>query len=187
MDESTDDLPALYRTAFDPEELSFRSEVAEFLRESKYSERQYFSGRAGPARQLYKELGARGWLSLCWPRDWNGTERPVSYEFLLWDTLAYFRAARPDIGPGMIARTIISNGTDSQKAHYLPTLASGALSCARLGPKRTKPIREEVAKLACRAAERAHQVFGAIGFAKESGIGQRSARIRQWVSLPPLP
>src|SRR5690349_3255576 len=116
MDELTGDLPALYRTAFDSDELSFRTEVAQFLRTSTYSHRQYFTGRGGPARRLYKDLGARGWLSQCWPRAWNGAERPISYEFLLWDTLAYFRAARPDIGPGMIARTIISNGTDPQKA-----------------------------------------------------------------------
>lgn len=123
-------LPTSYRTAFDQEELAFQSEVADFLRGCGAPARQYFGGRGGPVRLLYEGLGSRGWLSLCWPKGWGGSERALSYEFLLWDTLAYYRAARPDIGPGMIARTIIANGTDAQRRKYLPLLGAGALSCA---------------------------------------------------------
>ena len=52
--------------------------------------------------------------------------------------------------------------------------------------QQTGPIRQHIARMTCQAAERSHQVFGAMGFASESGIGTRSARIRQWACLPPL-
>ncbi len=121
----------LYDVVFSPEELAFRDDVAAVVTEqSGRSPRQYFKGRGGASRALYRQLGERGWLSVGWPLDAGGRALPVSYEFLLWDTLAYHRACRPDIGPGLIARVLIQHGTAQQRAKYLPGLADGSLSCA---------------------------------------------------------
>jgi len=121
----------LYGVVFSAEELAFRDSVAAAVAApSDRSVRQYFLGRGGASRALYRELGERGWLSLSWPLSFGGRDLPLSYEFLLWDTLAYRRACRPDIGPGLIARVLIEHGTRQQQDKYLPALAEGSLACS---------------------------------------------------------
>ncbi len=124
-------MTSLYECVFDDDELAFRDEVDAFV--ASYpglDPRQFFHGRNGPARDLYRALGERGWLRQCWPQEWEGRRLPVSYEFLMWDVLAERRAARPDIGPGLIAHAIIAHGTPAQQARYLPGLGSGELACS---------------------------------------------------------
>jgi alkylation response protein AidB-like acyl-CoA dehydrogenase len=116
----------------DDDERAFRDEVTDALREA--SERglvtphQYYEGRDGRARELYQLLGARGWLSMCWPRTHGGSAAPLSHDFLLWDTLAYYRAARPDLGPGLIAHVLIEAGSADLQRRLLPGLADGSLA-----------------------------------------------------------
>lgn len=109
------------------EEEAFRREVSDFLEEwrDEIEPFQFFHGRGGTTRRLYRALGERGWLSLSWPRTFGGKDLPVSFEFVLWDELAYARAARPDLGPGVIAHSIIAYGTTHQQHRYLPGIASG--------------------------------------------------------------
>jgi alkylation response protein AidB-like acyl-CoA dehydrogenase len=118
-----------YGLLLTPDERLFRDELVQFL--SGYDgiiPRQFFRGRGGPARSLYQELGSRGWLSMCWPEEFGGRSAPRSFEFILWDTLAYFRACRPDLGPGLIAHVLITRGSDELRQRVLPALASGSLS-----------------------------------------------------------
>jgi alkylation response protein AidB-like acyl-CoA dehydrogenase len=108
---------------------AFRAEVRRFLADYDDPDLsgQYFRGRHGPARRLYRALGERGWLSLSWPRESGGSARPLSHELVLWDELAYARYARPDLGPGMVAATIIRHGTADQKRRLLPGIRTGQL------------------------------------------------------------
>jgi 3-oxocholest-4-en-26-oyl-CoA dehydrogenase alpha subunit len=121
----------LYETVFDDRELAFRDEVGALVAaHPALGPRQSFEGRGGAARVLYQGLGAQGWLSQCWPQHCGGLDRPISYEFLMWDTLAERRAARPDIGPGLVAHVLIAHGSAAQQDQHLPELASGRLACA---------------------------------------------------------
>lgn len=110
--------------ALAPEEEAFRLEVVEFLRD--YQDLGGFFHREGEydvgVRALYRRLGEKGWLSLTWPKELGGLELPPVYEFLLWDEMAYARAARPPLGSGIVAHTIISHGTPDQRARFLPGL-----------------------------------------------------------------
>jgi 3-oxocholest-4-en-26-oyl-CoA dehydrogenase alpha subunit len=118
-----------YAAVLDDAELEFRREVLATVEALPgRSPRQYFATRDGATRELYQALGSRGWLSLSWPEAHGGRGAAVSYEFLLWDTLAYLRAARPDIGPGMIAHVIIDHGSADQQQRILPGLAAGSLA-----------------------------------------------------------
>lgn len=120
-----------YDAVFSDDELAFRDEVDELVSSMPDLDRfQCFTGRGGRSRELYRTLGERGWLRQCWPETVGGAGRPISYEFLLWDTLAERRAARPDIGPGMIAHTIVAHGSDDQHGRFLPGLGDGSLACA---------------------------------------------------------
>jgi alkylation response protein AidB-like acyl-CoA dehydrogenase len=119
-----------YNAVLSDDERTFRADVLDVLDEASRSglltPHQYFEGRGGAARQLYRMLGARGWLNLSWPVEHGGSGAPLSHEFLLWDTLAYHRAARPDLGPGLIAHVLIEAGSDELRRRLLPGIADGS-------------------------------------------------------------
>jgi alkylation response protein AidB-like acyl-CoA dehydrogenase len=121
-----------YAAVLGDDEREFRNEVIDALQVASdtglISPHQYYEGRGGRARELYQALGARGWLSMCWPRSHGGEDAPLSHEFLLWDTLAYYRAARPDLGPGLIAHVLVKAGSTDLQARLLPGLADGSLA-----------------------------------------------------------
>ena len=121
-----------YDAVLSDEERSFRAEVIAALHDAEtaglLTPHQYFEGRGGRARELYRALGARGWLSMCWPASQGGAGAPLSHEFLLWDTLAYYRAARPDLGPGLIAHVLIKAGSADLRRRMLPGLRDGSLA-----------------------------------------------------------
>src|SRR5690606_27528971 len=103
-----------------------------FLDAWELEPRQYFQGRGGRNRELYRALGARGWLSMSWPEADGGGGRSIVYDYLLWNTLAYYRAGRPDLGPGIVAHVIAGHGTPEQRDRFLPSLRDGS-ACFCLG------------------------------------------------------
>jgi alkylation response protein AidB-like acyl-CoA dehydrogenase len=94
--------------------------------------RQYFRGRGGPVRELYRELGRGGWLAVSWPVEHGGAGRPLSFEYTLWNRLAYHRATRPEIGATIVARVLMRHGTPEQKQTLLPPIREGRI-CFALG------------------------------------------------------
>jgi alkylation response protein AidB-like acyl-CoA dehydrogenase len=78
-------------------------------------------------KALFQAMGARGWLSLAWPARWEGLGRSPVYEFILWDEVAYARAARNPLSAGIVARTLIRHGSEAQNARWLPPIRSGEL------------------------------------------------------------
>jgi alkylation response protein AidB-like acyl-CoA dehydrogenase len=116
------------------EEEVFQSDVRAFCQHvaSTSSPTQYYEGRGGDTRKLYQQIGERGWLHQSWPVAFGGAGKPVSYDFLLWNELAYWRLARPDLGPGIVAHLIIEYGSAEQRDRFLPDIAAGR-SCYSLG------------------------------------------------------
>ncbi|MDA3623998.1 acyl-CoA dehydrogenase family protein [Saccharopolyspora sp. WRP15-2] len=115
---------------FTPEEEAFRGEVLEFLDEF-HDVRGYFHRGANTpdsVRRVYRALGDRGWLSLSWPVEFGGAGRSPAYEFILWDEMAYARVARPPMGPGLVAKALMSHGTDEQRARFLTGLRRGRIN-----------------------------------------------------------
>lgn len=117
---------------FTDEQRAFRDEVRGFLADHPelVPRHQFFHGRGGTTRDLYRAIGERGWLSLTWPTSAGGLGLSPAYEFLLWDELAYARAARPDLGPGIVASTIHAHGTPEQQDRFLPGIRSGTTGFA---------------------------------------------------------
>ncbi len=112
--------------------VAFRDEVRGFLGEHPElaGPRQFFMGRGGRTRELYRALGARGWLSLGWPTSVGGGGRSPAYDFILWNEMAYARAARPDLAAGVVANTLIAHGTADQHERFLPGIRAGATGFA---------------------------------------------------------
>jgi alkylation response protein AidB-like acyl-CoA dehydrogenase len=117
--------------SFTPEQEALRRDIRQFLGADAppRDPRQYFLGRGGASRDLYRALGKRGWLSLAWPVEHGGAGAPPSTEFVLWDELAYARAVRPDLAAGIVARTLIAHGTPAQQ-ELLPGIARGETAFA---------------------------------------------------------
>jgi alkylation response protein AidB-like acyl-CoA dehydrogenase len=113
-------------------EAHLRREVRALLAESAHRREphQYFMDRSGPTAELYRELGARGWLAISWPTRVGGGGQPAALEFALWDELAYARAARPSVAAGLIGRSIVDAGTPEQRDWLLPGIAAGQTSFA---------------------------------------------------------
>src|SRR5262249_26251375 len=104
------------------EEERFRAEVRALL--SGHTEAGYFfQGTRWPAvRALFTEVGRRGGLGGVWAREGGGPGRGPSCEFILWDEMAYARAARPPLSAGIVAKTILAHGTAAQRARWLPPI-----------------------------------------------------------------
>ncbi|MCU1458746.1 MAG: pilus assembly protein CpaD [Actinomycetia bacterium] len=115
------------RGCFSADEEQFRSEVRALLEEYRDLDGFFDHGTDAATRvhPLYRALGDRGWLSLGWPREHGGQERSVVYEFILWDEMAYARAARPPLAAGVVAQSIIGHGTAEQHQRFLPSIRSG--------------------------------------------------------------
>jgi alkylation response protein AidB-like acyl-CoA dehydrogenase len=108
--------------AFTEEEEAFRAEVRELLR-AHPADGYFFQGSRWPAvRALFKEVGRRGWLAVGWPREEGGLGKGPAHEFILWDEMAYARAARPPLSAGIVAKTILAHGTPEQRARWLPPI-----------------------------------------------------------------
>jgi alkylation response protein AidB-like acyl-CoA dehydrogenase len=111
----------------DADEVAFRDEVRGYLVRTapERDPLQIFRDRGPRTRALYGALGELGWLAIAWPAEFGGGGRPPVFEFILWDELAYARAARLDIGPTVVAKTLMRHGTRAQQDRFLPDLRLG--------------------------------------------------------------
>lgn len=117
---------------FDADLTAFRDEVREFL--AGFENTDGFFHHEGDhhhaTQRLYEALAARNWLALAWPEEVGGEGRHPLYEYVLWNEMARARAARPPLGSGIVAKTIIAAGTEDQKERFLPGLRTAQISFA---------------------------------------------------------
>jgi alkylation response protein AidB-like acyl-CoA dehydrogenase len=141
------------RFEFSAEEEAFRAEVLEFLVDYRDLDAFFCSRDKWPeVRAMFQAMGARGWLALTWPREYGGLERSIACEYILWDEVAYARAARNPLGPGIVARTLVRYGTDEQKRRWLPPIRSGEVHFS-LGYSEPE-AGSDLAAVRCRAERR---------------------------------
>ena len=135
---------------FSPEEERFRAEVIEFLADYQDLDAFFLQGlKWSRVKAFFQALGKRGWLSLGWPADAGGSGQPLIYEYILWDEVAYARAARNPLASGIVAKTIARYGSDEQKETWLPRIKSGDLHFS-LGYSEPE-AGSDLASLRCRA------------------------------------
>src|SRR2546428_12545164 len=79
--------------AFAADEEAFAREVRRFLAE--HPPEQYpldgvdaGYGSGAHSRAFMQALGAQGWLSMCWPKQHGGLERPLFWKLVLFEELA---------------------------------------------------------------------------------------------------
>jgi len=122
---------------FSKEEEAFRQEVRDFLNQEVTPElREEAETGAGWGPQIWafvRKLGAKGWLTPTWPREYGGLALPPIYRFIIHEELNY-RGALPNealvVGAGVAGPTIIMYGSEEQKKEYLPRIAKGEIEFA---------------------------------------------------------
>ena len=83
-------------------------------------------GSGAHSHAFTRALGERGWLSMGWPREHGGVERPMSHLLILLEELA---AAGAPFGPLsgclQISDSIIRNGSETLRREILPLIRRG--------------------------------------------------------------
>ena len=117
--------------AFAADEEAFAREVRRFLAE--HPPEQYpldgvdaGYGSGAHSRAFMRALGAQGWLSMCWPKQYGGLERPMFWKLVLFEQLALAGAPfGPLAGSWQTADAIIEYGTERLRRELLPAIARG--------------------------------------------------------------
>lgn len=138
------------RLSFSPQQEAFRTEVQQFLQDYRDLGGFMQQGADWPGvRAFFSAMGERGWLSATWPTEHGGLGMGLAEEFILWDEVAYARAARNPLSSGIVAKTLIRHGTDAQRERWLPRIKTGQLhfSIAYSEPE----AGSDLASLRCRA------------------------------------
>ncbi|MFI6042569.1 acyl-CoA dehydrogenase family protein [Nocardia sp. NPDC051321] len=78
-------------------------------------------------KQVVRTLGSSGWLTLGWPEEFGGQDRPAMDQLIFNDEAAAAGVPFPFLTVNTVAPTIMRFGTPEQKAFFLPRIAKGEL------------------------------------------------------------
>ncbi|TCP45380.1 hypothetical protein EV191_11622 [Tamaricihabitans halophyticus] len=81
-------------------------------------------------RDIVRQLGKDGWLTLGWPEEYGGSNRPMLEQLIFTDEAAIAGVPVPFLTLNSIGPTIMRFGTPEQRAYYLPRIAAGEIHFA---------------------------------------------------------
>ena len=113
------------------EDTAFQAAVTEFLTEAAPTGwRDRFAGDPEGLwrfeREFQRQLAAKGWLALSWPRELGGCGAGEIQQLILAETLAYHGApAFVNMGVAWVGPAIMRYGDEEQQRTFLPRIAQG--------------------------------------------------------------
>ena len=119
---------------FTAEEEAFREEIRQFLRANPpehFPEDGMDAGYGSGAHShaFLEKLAAQGWLSMTWPRQFGGQERPFMYKLILLEELASAGAPFGPLGGcDQTAEAIMRYGSPRLQQALLPRIARGEIT-----------------------------------------------------------
>ncbi|MFI1239471.1 acyl-CoA dehydrogenase family protein [Nocardia salmonicida] len=125
------------RVAYTPQQEELRAELREYFAKLMTPERraalsmttgEYGSGNV--YREVVREMGRDGWLTLSWPKEYGGQDRTTMDQLIFVEEAAIAGAPVPFLTLNSVAPTIMQYGTEEQKKFFLPKIASGELHFA---------------------------------------------------------
>lgn len=121
------------KLGFSPAEEAFRAEAADWLNAQMAGPFKDIKGittlteKAERRKEWEQHLGAHGWGCIGWPKAWGGRDATIAEQVIFAEE--YARAGVPGrvnhIGIELAGPTILTFGTEAQKARFLPGIAKG--------------------------------------------------------------
>lgn len=119
---------------FTDAELAFQKEVRDFLDKELTpevsSEVEHDAGWAPHTRAFVHKLGAKGWLTPSWPKEYGGMGATYMQRYIIAEELALRAGPRVLIGATMAGSCIMLYGSEEQKKKYLLPIARGEIEFA---------------------------------------------------------
>jgi alkylation response protein AidB-like acyl-CoA dehydrogenase len=117
------------RTLFTPEHEAFRDSFRRFIANEVVPFHEAWEEQGYVAREVWNKAGENGFLCTSMPEAYGGADADKLYSVIQMEELA--RAGTTGIGYSLhseiVAPYILHYGTEAQKSHYLPKLASGEM------------------------------------------------------------
>jgi len=120
---------------FTKEEEAFRQEVRSFIKKELPPDYVYEFMMVGLeedkmafTRSMAKKLAEKGWLTMAWPKEFGGENRPHMQQVVYWEECSYYGVPGIDMGVGgitWIGPSLMLFGGDDQKKEHLPPIAKG--------------------------------------------------------------
>src|ERR1700755_3468201 len=116
--------------AFTKEEQAFRDEVRQFFKDNVPPEtrRKMVEGRHLTKDEMvtwWRILNNKGWGVTHWPKEYGGTGWSSVQHYIFNEELQSYPAPQPlAFGVSMVGPVIYTFGSEAQKRHYLPRIAS---------------------------------------------------------------
>ena len=123
--------------AFTQKEEAFRQEIRGFLKQELpddwegLEEGDEYEGEGLEfTRRMAKTLADKGWLTLAWPKEYGGQDRPMMEQVVYQEEMAYNMVppATLDMGVGgigWVGPTLMIYGTEEQKKEQIPYIGAG--------------------------------------------------------------
>ena len=117
------------RTLFSPDHEAFRDSFRRFIDKEIVPFHEAWEEQGYVAREVWNKAGENGFLCTSMPEAYGGADADKLYSVIQMEELA--RAGTTGIGYSLhseiVAPYILHYGTEAQKSHYLPKLASGEM------------------------------------------------------------
>lgn len=117
-----------------PKELEeFRKEIQTFVKQELPDDWTGVDEDANPEtiRPLRKKLSDKGWLTIAWPKEYGGMGAPHLQQLVFNEEMAYNRVPAADNAITMLGPILMMEGTDEQKATFLPPIANADVRWAQ--------------------------------------------------------
>ena len=144
--------------AYTPEQDALRRELRDYFATLMTPERragletggEYGDGEA--YKDIVRQMGRDGWLSIGWPQEYGGQDRPMLDQLIFTDEAAVAGVPVPFLTLNTIAPTLMKFGTEQQRADLVPRIGRGEVHFAigysepeagtDLASLRTKAVRD---------------------------------------------
>jgi alkylation response protein AidB-like acyl-CoA dehydrogenase len=117
---------------FTAEEIAFREEVRDFLRENLPPQRipglhEGEGGGLGESIAFRKKVADKGWLRLGWPEQYGGAPVTPVQQFLYAYEFSYHHAMASTFATQVVAPGLLHYGNEEQRERFLPAIGRGEL------------------------------------------------------------
>jgi len=119
------------------EHVAFREELRHFIREWRTPEllAEYAKTYGGPGPligRFHDAINERGWMRMCWPREYGGEGRSMLYQYIFVEEMEYWGMPYGNLTFTSVAPSIAAFGSEQQKKTFLPAIYRGEC-CFALG------------------------------------------------------